>query len=251
MKLICMGDSIMQYNTWKTYPQTGWVQMLDRFLLPGIQILNFARNGRSTKSFINEGRFEKVLINTEPKDIVLIQFAHNDEKKQDESRYTDCCENGEFRKNLEFFVKKIKEKKALPILLTPVVRRNFISQTEIENTHGDYPLAIIETAKKLNVPFVDITSLSKKYFEDIGDEKSKSFFMNFEKGIYSNYHDGKNDNSHLRPDGAFCISLLAAESFCSMYLEWPEYEEFSKSIVLNENINNDVEIDDEYLMWRS
>ena len=55
MKLICMGDSIMQYNTWKTYPQTGWVQMLDRFLLPGIQILNFARNGRSTKSFINEG----------------------------------------------------------------------------------------------------------------------------------------------------------------------------------------------------
>ena len=89
MRVLCLGDSIMQYNDFSAFPQTGWVQELARFFPETTEWLNFARNGRSTKSFIDEGRFDRVRAEAQKNDIVLIGFGHNDEKKYDENRYTE------------------------------------------------------------------------------------------------------------------------------------------------------------------
>ena len=176
----------MQYNDWTSYPQTGWVQLLDRFFENGTQILNFARNGRSSKSFIAEGRFKKVLEQVQPGDFALIQFAHNDEKSNDPERYASPEKGGEFRKNLSFMAKELEKKGVKPVFLTPVTRRKFVSENKIENSHGLYPNAILETAAELKIPCIDLTALSTEYFEKCGKEKSRRFFMNFDAGIFEN-----------------------------------------------------------------
>lgn len=209
MKLICIGDSIMQKNDWRTFPQTGWVQELSRFFYQTVNFKNFAKNGRSTKSFITEGRFDEVLSFCEKGDFALIQFGHNDEKETDPARYTSPAPDGEFRKNLEFFIKSFESKGVLPVLLSPMARRKFKDEKP-ENTHGLYPEAVKETAEKMNVPFIDMTSLTMKLLEKKGEQASRDFYMNFDAGQYENFPEGKSDNSHLRPAGAFEFSKIAA-----------------------------------------
>lgn len=248
MRILCLGDSIMQYNDWTSYPQTGWVQLLDRFFNTGVQILNFARNGRSSKSFIAEGRFETVLKEAKEGDFALIQFAHNDEKANDPSRYTQPCENGEFRKNLEFMAGELLKKGVKPILLTPVVRRKFDENKKIKNSHGEYPEAIKETARKLNIPCVDLTALTASYFEGLGEEKSRSYFMNFDSGVYENFAEGKSDDSHLRPDGAYAVCRLFISAVLKHKNECKTLTELS-DLVCTKGIYSDKEIDDEKLFW--
>lgn len=248
MRILCLGDSIMQYNDWTSYPQTGWVQLLDRFFVQGTQILNFARNGRSTKSFIDEGRLKKVLEQASPGDFALIQFGHNDEKAQDKTRWTSPSLDGEFRRNLAFMAESLEKKGAKPILLTPVVRRKFCSENKIEDTHGEYTEAVKQTAEALGIPCIDMTSLSTAYFEKSGKDNSRKFFMNFESGVYENYPDGKNDDSHLRPDGGYVICRLFVGAMLKQKELWPEYKLFIESICAK-GIYSDEDIDDEKLMW--
>lgn len=249
MRIICLGDSIMQFNDWTSFPQSGWVQFLDRFFVPGTQILNFARNGRSSKSFIQEGRLKLALSKTVPEDFVLIQFAHNDEKIQDESRFSSPEKGGEFRKNLAFFIDSFKEKNALPLLLTPVTRRKFSSPYKIENSHGIYPDAIKDVALEKNIPCLDLTAATTDFFEKKGDEGSKRYFMNFGPGIFENFPEGKNDNSHLRPEGAFAVCSLFVQLLKKLDFEhFSAYKPLNDALALN-GIYSDKEIDDEKIMW--
>lgn len=250
MKILCLGDSIMQFNDCTSFPQTGWVQFLDRFFKRGTVILNFARNGRSSKSFIAEGRFDIVLKNCEKGDFALIQFAHNDEKIADKTRFSSPEEGGDFRKNLTFFVENLRSKGVLPILLTPVVRRKFDENGKIVNSHGEYPDAIKQTAQKLNIPCVDLAKKTADFFEKKGAENSKRYFMNFEKGLYSSFIDGKSDDSHLRPEGAFEVSRIFAESLSKVDLnQFGEYKPLIDCLALN-GVYTDKDIDDEKLMWK-
>ena len=248
MNLFCLGDSIMQYNDWTSYPQTGWIQMLDRFF-QDVTIKNHARNGRSTKSFIAEGRFDKVLKECKAGDFAIIQFAHNDEKSADLTRYTSPDEGGEFRSNLEYFVNELRKKTVKPVLLTPVTRRLFSDELTIKDSHEPYAKAIIETAEKLKVPCIDLNLLTCRYFAKKGQGPSRSFFMNFAGGIYENYPDGKNDDSHLRPDGAYAVCRLFISELCRLEEQWPEYIPLIMA-VCRKGIYEDKEIDDEKLMWQ-
>ena len=83
-----IGDSTVQHNRIDTWPQCGMGQVLELYLRPGIPVHNHARNGRSTKSFRKEGLFAPVEAGLRPGDLLLIQFGHNDEKKEDPSRFT-------------------------------------------------------------------------------------------------------------------------------------------------------------------
>lgn len=252
MRILCLGDSVMQYNDFSTYPQTGWIQELRRFFPLDVEFLNFARNGRSSKSFIAEGRFERVLKIVKPGDFAFIQFGHNDEKVEDLSRYTSPDENGEFRKNLSYFVSSFKEKGCFPILLTPVARRRFRSEHILENSHGLYPDAIKAVARQENIPCIDVTALTTEFLEKIGEKESVRFYMSIEPGEYAAYPAGKKDSSHLRPDGAFVVSSLVAESLKNIQDSFPDYKKLSES-VLEKSIwgqtSSDKEIDDEFLMW--
>ena len=209
-----MGDSTMQTNDANTYPQVGWVQALPLFILKDINIINYAKNGCSTKSFIELGLFDKALSSIESGDFCFIQFGHNDAKTDNPMRYTDAKTT--YKENLRYFIQMICEKGATPILLTSIYRRHFNEVGDIlENTHLGYPQAMIEVGKETNTFVIDMCSYTKKHFQKLGDEGSKRLFMNFKAGEYVNYPLGLNDNSHLRFDGAYDISKIFVNAILS------------------------------------
>jgi len=231
MRILCMGDSIMQYNDCTTYPQTGWVQLLVRFFPSETVFLNFARNGRSTKSFIDEGRFTAVCEAALPGDFVLIQFGHNDEKSTDPQRYTNPEQGGAFRSNLIFFIETLRKKGAFPILLTPMARRKFLSEHAVDDTHGLYSEAVITVAAECKVPVIDMNLLTRQLLSQLGESASRSLFMNFGPHVYDNYPEGKDDNSHLRSDGAYAFSRIAAHKISEIGLQWTAYRALSDAVI--------------------
>ena len=113
-----IGDSTVQFNKIDTYPQTGMSQVLSLFTAEGVTVHPHGKNGRSTKSFLDEGRFEPVRQSLSEGDFLLIQFGHNDEKIQDPSRYTQPF--GEYQENLRYFIGEARKKGAYPVLITPL-----------------------------------------------------------------------------------------------------------------------------------
>lgn len=202
-RIITLGDSTMQDNNFKKFPQTGWPQALPRFVKKNVEILNFAANGKSTKNFISLGLFDKALELIVPGDLVLIEFGHNDQKYEDQNRFTEPFKDYQF--NLENMVNACTKKQANVILLTSITERIFKNGQLVE-CHGDYPRAVKELATKLNIPCIDMYQLTRTEVSRYGSEKSKSLYMNFESGIYESYPDGLSDDTHLRYDGAYMVA---------------------------------------------
>lgn len=209
-RIFWAGDSTVQYNDFTTFPQTGIGQVMRLFIKEEVEIKNHAKNGRSTKSFIDESRLATIYNEITEGDFLFIQFGHNDQKKEDPNRYADPF--GEYQINLEKFVNVARNKKAHPVLITPITRRNFTDEKTLDqNSHGDYPLAMIEIGKRLDVPVIDLFSMSKKFVEAKGDEGSKKYFMHLKPGEYINYKDGLNtDNTHLQYEGAVAFANMIA-----------------------------------------
>lgn len=195
------GDSTVQYNDIKTYPQTGIGQVLNLFLKPEVKISNHAKNGRSTKDFIDESRLAEIYDKITEGDFLFIQFGHNDEKKDNPARYTEPF--SEYMVNLEKFVNAARNKKAYPVLITPVERRNYIDKSEpCEFDHTDYVAAMKQTAEKLNVPLIDLNTMSRAELDRIGLEASKDWYMHIPAGKYPYHMEGLADNTHLKYAGA-------------------------------------------------
>lgn len=219
-KIYMIGDSIMQTNKYDTYPQTGWGQVLYLFTKDDVEVINLAKNGTSTKSFIDQNRFDYVRNNIAQDDLLIVSFAHNDEKINDPSRY--CDPYGKFIDNLTYFINVAKSKNAQVILSTPVVRRKFEDGKLIE-THQDYVDAIKKCASLNGVPYVDLNKKSKEFFQQIGDEASKSYFMHFEPNMYENFPLGHQDDSHLRFEGAILIAKFFVEEVYEKNILAKEY----------------------------
>lgn len=195
------GDSTVQYNDITTYPQTGIGQVFHLFLKPEVRVENHAKNGRSTKSFIDEGRLVPIAERITEGDFLFIQFGHNDEKKQDPSRYTAPFSG--YMSNLEKFVNTAREKKAFPVLITPLERRCFVEGDQLGlGEHSDYVAAMKQTAERLKVPLVDLYSMSRAELRKAGAQKSRDWYMNLPEGVYPSYMEGQTDNTHLRYEGA-------------------------------------------------
>lgn len=202
-RIVTLGDSTMQFNNQFKYPQTGWPQALERFLIRTCPILNFAKNGRSTKSFIEQGLFKEALEEIQENDLVLIEFGHNDLKIEDSSRYTTPY--GTYQDNLKYMVEEVQKKKAKVILLTSITERKF-ENGKLLKTHGEYPNAMKDLAKKLNVICIDLFERTREVVEQAGEELSKRFYMNFDAGLYENKMEGSNDDTHLRYEGAYMVA---------------------------------------------
>lgn len=202
-RIITLGDSTMQFNNWMKYPQTGWPQALDRFLKNDILILNFAKNGRSTKSFIEQGLLAEALENVCEGDLVLIEFGHNDSKKEDSLRYTEPY--GSYQDNLRYMVKEVQKKKAEVILLTSIAERRF-EKGMLLKTHGEYPQAMMDLAEELNVNCIDLYKRTWEAVMAEGEQASRRFYMNFDARLYENKLDGSADDTHLRYEGAYMVA---------------------------------------------
>ncbi len=209
MKLICLGDSTMQLNDESTYPQVGWPQAL-MGKLNGVEIIDLAKNGRSTKSYIDEGLFEDAKRYIDEDSVVLIEFGHNDEHKHQPERFTRP--DHEYRDNLIYMYKTCKDKGARVIFLTPICRRHFKADGSVdESSHDGYRQAMIKVAEDMGTDCIDMTGLTKQRLEQIGEADSRELFMNFDAGIYDNYPEGSDDNTHLRWKGAQMVAELFLE----------------------------------------
>ena len=208
--IFMIGNSTMADKPFKDgNPEKGWGQVFPLYFKEGIRVENHAVNGRSTKSFIDEGRWKVVLDRIKPGDYVIIEFGHNDEKKKDSTRYAEAHTN--YKWNLEKFVDEAREKGGIPILATPIVRRKFDEQGKFYGTHGDYPDVVREVAREKNVVLLDLQKKTEELLKQYGEERSKLLYLHIEPGEYPSLPVGRKDDTHLSPTGAFRVCDLAVE----------------------------------------
>ena len=198
-------------------PETGWCQVLPSFFdLNQVAIDNRAVNGRSTKSFIKEKRWDSVYNSLQPGDYVFIQFGHNDAKAADSTRYTNP--HTSYRHNLIRFVTETRAKGAIPILFSSIARRNFNEQGVLIGTHGEYPLEVRLVAQEYQVPFIDLEYFSEQLEQSYGVEKSKELHLFFKAGEHPYYPEGKSDDTHLSRKGATEIATIAVRELKKLNL---------------------------------
>ena len=225
-----IGDSTMANKSITGgKPERGWGHVLGGFFTEDIIVDNHAVNGRSSKSFIDEGRWDKVLSRIKPGDYVVIPFGHNDEKPKAD-RHTDPGTT--FDANLERFVNESRERGATPILMNAIVRRNFLapcdqpghivaSDNQVEgdtlyDTHGAYLDSPRNVAKKLNVPFVDANKITHELVQGLGREESKKLYMWVEPNTVPAVPKGSVDNTHLNIYGARVVAGLLVDAMAEV-----------------------------------
>jgi lysophospholipase L1-like esterase len=218
--IFMIGDSTMADKDPKAEPERGWGQALQAFFNDTVKVSNHAVNGRSSKSFLDEGRWQIVFNSLQSGDYVIIQFGHNDQK-QDEARHTDP--HTSYKNNLEKYVTDTRAKGAFPILCTPIVRRKFDEKGVLVDTHGEYPDAVRQAAKELKVPLLDLQLKTKTLVSDLGPEKSKSLFLHAPPGAYPNRPDGVQDDTHLNPEGAAAVARMAVEEMKALKLQLADH----------------------------
>jgi pectinesterase len=212
IRILMIGDSTMaNKDTSKGSPERGWGMVLQHFFTDAVEVDNHAQNGRSTKSFINEGRWDKVLARIRPGDYVFIQFGHNDEKYKKEKVYT--APGGTFDANLRRFVLEARQRGGIPVLFNAIVRRKFDGQ-RLTDTHKDYLFSPRRVAEQLDVYFVDANAITHGIVEPMGPEDSKRLFMWLPKGSPS-HPKGLQDDTHLNVYGAHRVAWSLISAVCN------------------------------------
>ena len=243
--IFIIGDSTAaQKDLSKGSPERGWGMALQQYFDEAyIKVDNHAVNGRSSKSFIDEGRWDKVLALIKPGDYVIIQFGHNDEKAQPE-RHTDP--GSTFDYNLSRYIRETRERGGIPIVMNPVVRRNWGKPSEggepigtsiddealrnttateapllsegsgevLIDTHGLYAVAPRNVAQRMNCLFVDANKITHDLEQQLGVESSKKLHMWYKPGEHPALPDGRQDNTHYNEYGAKVVAGLLADALC-------------------------------------
>ena len=187
----------------KQNPERGWGQMFQPLFDAGVIVENHAVNGRSSRSFRDEGRWDPIYEKLVAGDYVFIEFGHNDQKVNTHRFSTP----DEYAENLRRYIRETREKGATPVLLTPIVRRNFVDGV-LTDTHGDYLPACRRVAAEEQVAFIDAEQLTQQWVSAMGDEPSRAYFMWIEPGTSPLRPDGFQDNTHLNVLGARTLARM-------------------------------------------
>lgn len=217
-----IGDSTMANKVKpEENPERGWGQMLPLFFNDNITIDNRAVNGRSTRSFIAEKRWDDILKTLKKGDYVFIQFGHNDQKEKDSTRYTNP--HTAYRHNLIRFVEETRAKGATPILFSSIVRRNFNEKGVLISTHGEYTMEARLVAQEYDVPFIDMEYYTELLEQSYGPEKSKQLHLHYKAGEIPYYKEDKADDTHLGVKGATEVAKIAVEELKKTKLDIVKY----------------------------
>jgi len=211
-----IGDSTMSDKPLDDNPERGWGQMLQKFFDSTVTVENHAMNGRSTRSFLAENRWQPVLEKLRPGDYVFIQFGHNDEKPEKVDRYTPP---EDYRKNLIRFVTEASARKAFPVLCTPIVRRRFDKEGKFYDEHGVYPGIVREVAAEYKVPLLDMHKKTMDLLVALGPDSSKKIFLWIRPGEYKSLPNGREDNTHFSDYGATTMAQIAVSCMQEQKLE--------------------------------
>lgn len=249
--IFMIGDSTMSNKKIDGgNPERGWGMVLPGFFSEDIKIDNHAANGRSSKSFISEGRWEKVISKVKKGDYVFIQFGHNDEKA-DSTRHT--VPGTTFDENLRRYVNETRAKGGIPVLFNSIVRRNFVQPkdasitkdvrrtpgekelpkegTVLFDTHGAYLDSPRNVAKELGVTFIDMNKITHDLVQELGPVESKKLFMFVEPNQVPAFPKGREDNTHLNIYGARTIAGLAVDAIGKAIPELAKYIRQSDYVV--------------------
>jgi len=219
LTIYLIGDSTISIKETKAYPETGWGMPFAYFFDSTIKVDNRAKNGRSTRTFIEEGLWKPVVENLAEGDYVFIQFGHNDEVETKKSYTT----KEEFTANLTRYVTETRAKKAFPVLLTPVARRKFDAAGKIAGTHDVYAQLVRDVAKQLDVPLIDLDIKSQALLQQMGVEDSKYLFNHLQPGEHPNYPEGKIDDTHFSELGARKIAQIVLAEIKNLKLELADH----------------------------
>jgi lysophospholipase L1-like esterase len=210
-----IGDSTMcQYDS-SRFPLTGWGMPFAEYFDSTVTIENKARGGRSTRTFIAENRWQPIVDQLNEGDYVFIQFGHNDEAKSYPDRYTTP---EDYQKNLVKFIDESRNKKAIPVLITPVSRRKFDSNGNAVETHEVYSKIVREVAAKYEVPLIDLDQMSIQLLQSLGPKNSSLLFMQLAPGENPGYPLGIHDNTHFNSYGARRIAELVLQAIKNLNL---------------------------------
>ncbi len=209
-----MGDSTMaDKDLSKQNPERGWGQRLPADLDTNVTVVNYAKNGRSTKSFIDEGIWDRVKSDLSEGDYLFIEFGHNDAKVQDTLRSAPAW--GLYTENLKLFANYALSVGAHPVIFSPVMRRDFDKDGNLNTgSHGDYPEAARKVAEELGIPFIDAKSITEKWLQSVGEEASRQYYMWVEPGTCPLHPDGLKDNTHTNVKGAKKLVELLLPAIC-------------------------------------
>lgn len=210
------GDSTAATKQPDKKPETGWGERLPDFFTDQVEVDNRATNGRSSKSFINEGRLQQIAETIREGDYLFVQFGHNDEKPNEEL-YTEPGTT--YKSYLTQYIEVARKAGAYPVLLNSIHRRAFDEEGRIKDSHGSYPPAVRELAAELSVPFIDMTERSRGLLEKTGVEPSKDFFLWLKPGENPNYPEGVEDNTHFSEQGAKEMAGLVVEGIKELQLQ--------------------------------
>lgn len=215
------GDSTIAEKLPTKRPETGWGEFLQKFFpADKVRVENHAKNGRSTRTFIAEKLWPAIVEKLKAGDYVFIQFGHNDQSKEKVDRYTPP---EDYRKNLVRFISEVREKKAIPVLLTPVMRRRFDKSGVFYDVHGEYPGIVRAVAAEHKVPLIDMHRKSERVLKQYGAEESKKLFLQLKPNEHANYPQGIEDNTHFSPLGAEIMAGLAVEGIRELKLGLANY----------------------------
>lgn len=216
-----IGDSTVCDQPLDRFPVTGWGTPFKLFFDSTVTVSNHARGGRSTRTFISEGRWQKVFDSLKSGDYVLMQFGHNDEAKEPQysDRYTPVPD---YKKNLIRFITEARSKNAHPVLVTPVTRMRFDKQGNIEETHKEYSAAVWEVGRLYKVPVIDLDSMSRNLLQQYGPERSKDLFMFLDSMQNPHYPAGRKDWTHFNEYGARRMAELVLAEIRRQKLELAE-----------------------------
>ncbi|WP_346236113.1 rhamnogalacturonan acetylesterase [Niabella insulamsoli] len=203
-KIFLAGDSTCAIKRTNAYPETGWGMPFVYFWDSTIEVVNLAKNGRSTSSFRKEGLWDQILNSCSKGDYVFIQFGHNDEVPTKKTYTTEVA----FKNNLARFVAEARAKGATPVLLTPVARRKFDSAGNVVGTHEVYAQIVRDVAKEHQVVLIDMDVKAQQLYQQFGVETSKLLFLHMAPGEHPNYPDGKMDDTHFNELGARRIAEI-------------------------------------------
>ncbi len=219
--IFLVGDSTMANQPTDENPQRGWGQLFPNYFTSDVEIQNHAVNGRSTKSFINEHRWDTVMSRVKTGDYVLIQFGHNDQKEEDSNRSAPA--HTLYKENLTRFVNDIKSKGANPILITSVMRRKFDAEGKFVDQLGDYPAVATEVSVAMNVPLIDLHKMSETLILKEGVEGSKRFYLNIPPNHFKKYKGKEQDDTHFTEYGAASMASLVCQSIKDQHLALEKY----------------------------
>ena len=215
IKIFLAGDSTIAIKETKNYPETGWGMPFVYFWDSTVTVVNKAKNGRSTKSFMQEGLWKSITDEASAGDYVFIQFGHNDEVPTKKTYATEK----EFETNLRLYVSESRKLNALPVLLTPVARRKFDSTGHIVGTHDVYAQIVRNVAAAENVPLIDLDKKAQQLYQQLGVEGSRLLFNYLEPGEHPNYPEGKKDDTHFNELGARMVAQLVLKEINNLRLE--------------------------------